>query len=85
MENGREYLTQEGELFGILCGRIQGERMSGKELWEQSGKDMESSRNYAFGTLIGRLHGILARLDCSFCEESDLYGEVLSWALPAVQ
>lgn len=85
MENGREYLTQEGELFGILCGRIQGERMSGKELWEQSGKDMESSRNYAFGTLIGRLRGILARLDCSCCEESDLYGEVLSWALPAVQ
>ena len=84
MENGREYLTQEGELFGILCGRIQGERMSEKELWEQSGKEMESNRACAFGALIGRLHGILARLDCPFCEESDLYGEVLSWALPAV-
>ncbi len=85
MENGREYLAQEGELFGILCGRIQGERMKGRELWEQSGKEMESNRACAFGALIGRPHGILARLDCSLCEESDLYGEVLSWALPAVQ
>ena len=46
---------------------------------------MESNRACAFGALIGRPHGILARLDCSLCEESDLYGEVLSWALPAVQ
>lgn len=58
MENGREYLAQDGELFGILCGRIQGERMNGRELWEQSGKEMESNRACAFGALIGRLHGL---------------------------
>ena len=81
----QEYLAQEGALFGILCKRIQGERMDGKMLLEQSGKETENHGACAFGGLIGRLHEILARLDCSFCEESNLYDEVLSWALPAVQ
>ena len=83
-KNDREYLMQEGELFGILCRRIRGERMNGREILGQPGEETEDNRAYAFGAIIGRLHGILARLDCPFCEESDLYGEVLSWAFPAV-
>jgi len=40
---------------------------------------------YRFGTVIGKLHLALAKLDAGLCKENHLCDTVRNWALPAVQ
>jgi len=40
---------------------------------------------YHFGTVIGKLHTALAKLDAGLCQENHLYDTVRNWALPVMQ
>ena len=72
---------QEADVYGILCYRVKGSKISAKEMFAAG--DVEAA--YRFGTLIGRLHQALGKLDDSLCQENHLYNAVWNWALPMAQ
>ena len=76
-----ELLVQEGEVYAILCKKVQGTKMSGKEMLTAC----DTKAAYRFGTLIGKLHLALANLDAGLCAENCLHETVQDWALPTVQ
>lgn len=76
-----EFLVQEGEVYAILCRRVQGNRMSGREMFETC----DTAAACRFGKLIGKLHLALEQLDDKLCQENRLYDTVWNWALPETQ
>ncbi len=76
-----ELLVQEGDVYAILCRRIHGTKISGREMFAAC--DVDAA--YRFGTLIGKLHLALAKLDAGLCEENRLHDTIQGWALPAAQ
>ena len=76
-----ELLVQEGDIYAILCKRVQGTKMSGREMFATC--DVRAA--YRFGVLIGKLHQALAKLDARLCGENRLHDTVNGWAIPAVQ
>ena len=76
-----ELLVQEGEVYAVLCKRVQGTKMSGREMLAAC----DSKAAYRFGTLIGKLHLALANLDAGLCVENRLHDTVQDWALPTAQ
>ena len=76
-----ELLVQEGDVYAILCKRVQGTKMSGREMFATC--DVKAA--YRFGVLIGKLHLALAKLDARLCEENRLHDTVNGWAIPAAQ
>lgn len=76
-----EILLKEADVYGILCHRVKGSKISGKEMFAT--KDENAA--YRFGTLIGKLHQALEKLDDSLCQENHLYNTVRDWALPMAQ
>lgn len=76
-----EILLQEADVYGILCRRVKGSKISGKEMFATG--DAEAA--HRFGTLIGKLHLALEKLDDSLCQENHLYHTVRDWALPIAQ
>jgi len=76
-----ELLVQEGDVYAVLCKRVQGTKMSGREMFSAC----DEKAAYRFGTLIGKLHLALAKLDAGLCEENRLQDTVQGWAIPAVQ
>lgn len=76
-----EILLKEADVYGILCHRVKGSKISGKEMFAT--KDVNAA--YRFGTLIGKLHQALEKLDDSLCQENHLYNTVRDWALPMAQ
>jgi len=76
-----EFLVKEGEVYALLCRRVQGSRMSGREMFETC----DEKAAHRFGKLIGRLHLALGKLDIGICGENHIYSTVKDWTLPAVQ
>lgn len=76
-----EFLVQEGEVYAILCRRVRGNRMSGREMFETC----DAATAHRFGKLIGKLHLALGQLDDKLCQENCLYDTVQGWALPMTQ
>ena len=76
-----ELLVQESDIYAILCKRVQGIKMSGRKIFTSCDKKAA----YCFGTLIGKLHQALAKLDAGLCEENRLQDTVQGWAIPAAQ
>lgn len=76
-----ELMVQEGDVYAILCRRMQGTKMSGREMFATD----DTAAAYRFGTVIGKLHLALAKLDAGLCKENHLYDTVRDWALPTVQ
>lgn len=76
-----EILLKEADAYGILCRRVKGSKMNGKEMFQVGDTDAA----YRFGTLIGKLHQALEKLDDSLCQENHLYNTVRDWALPMTQ
>jgi len=76
-----ELVVQEGDVYAVLCNRVYGTKMNGRAMFENC--DMAAA--YRFGTLIGKLHHALAKLDTGLCQENRLYDTVWDWALPTVQ
>lgn len=76
-----ELLVQEGEVYAILCKKVHGTKMSGREMFTTG----DTKAAYRFGTLIGKLHLALANLDAGLCAENRLQDTVLGWALPTAQ
>ena len=76
-----ELLVQEGDVYAILCRRVQGTKMSGSKMFAAC----DEKAAYRFGTLIGKLHLALAKLDVGLCEENRLQDTVQGWAIPATQ
>ena len=76
-----ELLVQEGEVYATLCKRVQGTKMSGREMLTVC----DTKAAYRFGTLIGKLHLALANLDAGLCTENRLQDTVRDWALPMTQ
>lgn len=76
-----ELLVQEGDIYAILCQRVRGIKMSGREIFSAC----DEKAAYRFGTLIGKLHLALAKLDAGLCRENRLNDTIQGWALPAVQ
>ena len=76
-----ELLVQEGEVYATLCKRVQGTKMSGREMLTAC----DSKAAYRLGTLIGKLHLALANLDAGLCTENRLQDTVRDWALPMTQ
>jgi len=76
-----ELLVQEGDVHAILCRRVCGTKMSGKDMFTSG----DGAAAYRFGTLIGKLHLALEKLDAGLCKENRLYDTVQDWALPATQ
>lgn len=76
-----ELMVQEGDVYAILCRRMQGTKMSGREMFTTG----DVAAAYRFGTVIGKLHTALAKLDAGLCQENHLYDTVRDWALPTVQ
>ena len=76
-----ELLVQEGDVYAVLCKRVYGAKMSGKEMF----KSCDVTAAYRFGTLIGKLHQALVKLDTGLCQENRLYDTVWDWALPMTQ
>lgn len=76
-----EILLKEADVYGILCRRVKGSKICGKEMFVTG--DVNAA--YRFGTLIGKLHQALEKLDDSLCQENHLYNTVKGWALPLVQ
>jgi len=76
-----EILLKEADVYGILCRRVKGTKLNGKEMFATG--DVKAA--YRFGTLIGKLHQALEKLDDSLCQENHLYNTVHDWALPMAQ
>lgn len=76
-----EFLVQEGDVYAILCRKMNGAKRSSRELFDTC--DVEAA--FQFGVLIGKLHLALAKLDTGLCQENRIYDTVRDWALPAVQ
>ena len=76
-----EFLVQEGEVYAVLCKRVQGTKMSGREMFTAC----DTKAAYRFGTLIGKLHLALANLDAGLFAEKRLHDTVQDWALPTAQ
>ena len=76
-----EFLVQEADIYAVLCRRVQGEKLSAKEMFTRD--DVKAA--YRFGVLIGKLHLALAKLDAGLCKENRLPDTVQGWALPMVQ
>ena len=76
-----ELLVQEGEVYAILCKKVHGAKMSGREMFTTG----DTKAAYRFGTLIGKLHLALAKLDSGLCGENRLHDTVNGWAIPAAQ
>ncbi|MBP3594496.1 MAG: helix-turn-helix domain-containing protein [Lachnospiraceae bacterium] len=76
-----ELLVQEGEVYAVLCKRVQGTKMSGREMFTAC----DTKAAYRFGTLIGKLHLALANLDAGLFAENRLHDTVQDWALPTAQ
>jgi Ser/Thr protein kinase RdoA (MazF antagonist) len=76
-----ELLVQEGDVYAILCKKVQGTKLNGKEMFASC----DVTAAYRFGVLIGKLHQALAKLDAGLCEENRLQDTVQGWAIPAVQ
>lgn len=76
-----EILLKEADIYGILCRRVKGTQISGKEMFAIG----DEKAAYRFGTLIGMLHQALEKLDDSLCQENHLYNTVRDWALPMAQ
>lgn len=76
-----ELLVQEGDVYAVLCQRVCGTKLSGTEMFAAG----DVGAAYRFGTVIGKLHLALAKLDAGLCKENHLYDTVRNWALPAVQ
>ena len=76
-----EFLVQEADIYAVLCRRVQGEKLSAKEMFTRD--DVKAA--YRFGVLIGKLHLALAKLDVGLCKENRLPDTVQGWALPMVQ
>lgn len=76
-----EFLVQEGEVYAVLCKRVQGTKMSGREMFTAC----DTKAAYRFGTLIGKLHLALANLDAGLFAENRLHDTVQDWALPTAQ
>ena len=76
-----ELLVRESDIYAILCRRVQGTKMSGREMFVSC----DVAAAYRFGTLIGKLHLALAKLDAGLCEENRLQDTVQDWAIPAAQ
>ena len=76
-----ELLVQEGEVYAVLCKRVLGTKMSGREMFTAC----DTKAAYRFGTLIGKLHLALANLDAGLCTENRLHDTVQDWALPTAQ
>lgn len=74
-------LVQEGDVYAVLCKKVQGTKMNGREIFATC--DVKAA--YRFGVLIGKLHQALAKLDTGLCEENRLQDTVQGWAFPAVQ
>lgn len=76
-----ELLIQENDVYGMLCRRIKGIKLSSRDVFQKDDVGVA----YRFGVLIGKLHLALAKLDDSLCRENHLYQTVKEWALPRVQ
>ena len=76
-----EILLKEADVYGILCRRVKGSKINGKEMFAT--KDVNAA--YRFGTLIGKLHQALEKFDDSLCQENHIYNTVRDWALPMAQ
>ena len=76
-----EFLVQETDVYAVLCRRVCGDKISGKEMFETT----DVAAAYRFGTLIGKLHLALKQTDTGLYEESHLYHAVQDWALPTAQ
>jgi len=76
-----ELMVQEGDVYAILCRRLQGTKLSGREMFMTG----DVAAAYHFGTVIGKLHTALAKLDAGLCQENHLYDTVRNWALPVMQ
>ncbi len=76
-----EILLKEADVYGILCRRMKGSKINGKEMFATG----DERAAYRFGTLIGKLHQALEKLDDSLCQENHLYNTVRDWALPMAQ
>ena len=76
-----ELLVQEGDVYAILCKSVKGTKMSGREMFGSC----DEKAAYRFGTLIGKIHLALAKLDEGLCGENRLHDTVNGWAIPAVQ
>lgn len=74
-------LVQEGDVYAVLCKKVQGTKMNGREIFATC--DVKAA--YRFGVLIGKLHQALAKLDAGLCEENRLQDTVQGWALPTAQ
>ena len=68
-------------MYAILCKRVQGAKMSGKEMFAAC----DGKAAYHFGALIGKLHQALAKLNAELCQENRLNDTIQGWVLPAVQ
>lgn len=77
----KHHMEIAGELYAVLCKRVQGTKMSGREMFSAC----DSKAAYRFGTLIGKLHLALANLDAGLCTENRLHDTVHDWALPIAQ
>ncbi len=76
-----EFLVQEGDVYAVLCRKMNGVKRSSRELFDTC--DVEAA--FQFGVLIGKLHLALVKLDTGLCQENRIYDTVRDWALPAVQ
>ncbi len=76
-----EFLVQEGEVYAVLCKKVQDTKMSGREMFTAC----DTKAAYRFGTLIGKLHLALENLDAGLCTENRLHDTVHDWALPMTQ
>ena len=76
-----EFLVQEADVYAMVCQRVKGSKIGGKEMFATGDKETA----YRFGTLIGKLHQALGKLDDSLCQENHLYNTVWEWALPMTQ
>jgi len=79
-KNG-EFLVQEADVYAVLCRRVQGDKLSGKAIFA----NCDVAAAHRFGTLIGKLHLALEKLETGLYQENRLYNTVQDWALPMAQ
>ena len=56
-------LVQEAEIYAILCKKVSGTRLSGREMFLNG----DVAAAYSFGKLIGKLHLALAEIVSKHC------------------
>ncbi len=65
-------IVQEGEVYCILCRKMNGNHLDSKKLFAQGDEEMA----YRFGEITGKLHLALSRLEQDICQENHLYDSV---------